>query len=157
VDLEPRIHIGSTGILGYEAIPWKKAPQRADKKDDAYMKLQLRVWLHVEGGDVQEAAASWDPVADSFFRLGPSVQFQLAFPALPGNRTLSLTAIYNYYAAISGPSDHPEYYRATLDYDLFKDPDLNHKVGMSASYERGGVGFTKQEVDTFMLGLSVLF
>jgi hypothetical protein len=156
MDFEPRFHYGNF-CVGYRANLWPKIPARADLKDDTFLEAQLRMWLHIEGGDVQDAGPAWTPVTGSFFRLGPTWQFTLAAPALPGHRTLSLTALYSYLAAISGPTDHPWYFRATLAYDLFRDVELNHKVGVAASYERGGLNFTQQEVDTFTLGLNVLF
>jgi hypothetical protein len=36
-------------------------------------------------------------------------------------------------------------------------PVLRQKILLTADYTRGGLDFTKQEVDTFTLGLSVLF
>jgi hypothetical protein len=157
VDLEPR-WMGNHLNLGYRTILWpKKSPALADGSDDAFLDAQLRVWAHLEGGEVQDVAASWLPSNESFFRVGPTVQFQLRAPALPGERTLSLTALYSYLAAVSGPSDHASYLQATLSYDLFRDKELNHKVSLNASYERGGLNLTKQDVDTFTLGLGVLF
>jgi hypothetical protein len=156
IDLEPRFRYGSLA-LGSKVNIWKKKPARADFKDNSFLEAQLRVWLHTEGGDLQGAAPGWTPVTGPFFRVGPTGQFTLAAPALPGHRTLSLTALYSYLAPISGPSDNAWYCRATLAYDLFRDVQLNHKVGVAASYERGGLNFTKQEVDTFTLGLNVLY
>jgi hypothetical protein len=156
VDFEPRFRYRNLA-LGYKVNVWKKKPARSDFKDNSFLEAQLRMWLHTEGGDVQNAAPGWTPLAGSFFRLGPTWQFTLAAPALPGHRTLSLTALYSYLVAISGPSEHSGYFRATLTYDLFRDVELNHKMGVTASYERGGLNFTKQEVDTFTVGLNVLY
>lgn len=155
-DFEPRFHVGEPG-LGYRTILWRKIPARADGSDISILEAQLRAWLHMEGGDIQDTGPAWTPVAESFFRLGPTVQFQLSMPALPGDRALSLTVLYSYLAAVSGPSDHPSYFRATLGYDLFRNVELNHKVSLSASYEQGGLNFSKQEVDTFTIGLGILF
>jgi hypothetical protein len=156
MDLEPRFRYGNLA-LGYKINVWKKKPARSDFKDNSFLEAQLRVWLHTEGGNVQDGAPGWTPLTGSFFRLGPTGQFTLAAPALPGHRMLSLTAVYSYLLPISGPSDHAGYFRATLAYDLFRDVELNHKVGIAASYERGGLNFTKQEVDTFTVGLNVLY
>lgn len=156
-DFEPRFHSGQKVALGYRMNLWPKIPARDDRNDDTILEAQIRVWLHMEGGDMQNAGPAWVSTADSFFRLGPTAQFTLSAPAFLGERRLSLTALYSYMAAISGPSDHPEYFRATLAYDLFRNVRLNHSVGMSLSYERGGLTFTKQEVDTLTFGLNVLF
>jgi hypothetical protein len=156
IDFEPR-WMGKDLNLGYRTRLWKKSPVLADGSDDALLDAQLRVWVHVEGGNVQDASASWLASDESFFRLGPTVQLQLRAPAMPGGRALSLTALYSYLAAISGPSEHASYLQTTLSYDLFRDKELNHKVSLNAGYEYGGLNFTKQDADTFTLGLGVLF
>jgi len=157
-DLEPRFHVGDHGFLGYQTSLWPKiAPVRRDGSDISLLDAQLRTWLHMEGGDVQDTGTGWSPVTGSFFRLGPTVQLQLSMPSLPGDRALSLTTLYSYLATVSGSNDRANYFRATLAYDLFRDLELNHKVSLSASYEKGGLNFTKQKVDTFTLGLGVLF
>ena len=156
-DLEPRFHYGKLA-LGYEMNLWPKAaPARSDRKDGSFLTAQLRGWLHTEGGDVQDTGQALAQTTGTFFRLGPATQFTLAAPDLPGYRTLSLTAFYSYLGAAVGPTNHRSYFRFTLAYDLFHDPELNHKVGIAASYERGGLGFTQQDVDSFTLGLNVLF
>lgn len=156
-DLEPRFQVGNPG-LGYRTILWRKeAPARADGTDISIVEGQLRTWFHMEGGDIQDTGAAWTPLKGSFFRLGPTVQLQLSMPSLPGDRALSLTALYSYLAAVSGPTDRSSYFRVTLAYDLFRNVDLNHKVSLSLSYEKGGLNLTKQEVDTLTLGLGVLF
>lgn len=157
-DFEPRLHLNEVGLLGYQTILWrKKAPVRADGNDISLLEGQLRTWLHMERGDIQNTGSAWTPFTGSFFRLGPTVQLQLVMPDLPGGRALSLTALYSHLAAISGPDDNSTYFRATLAYDLFRNVELNHKVSVSASFEKGGLNLTKQSVDTFTLGLGVLF
>lgn len=69
----------------------------------------------------------------------------------------SLTALYSHLVPVSGPDDNSTYFRATLAYDLFRNVELNHGVSVSASFEKGGLNLTKQSVDTFILGLGVLF
>jgi hypothetical protein len=155
-DFEPRFHYGNPA-LGYKINLWEKTPVRADYKDNTYLEGQLRLWLHTEGGHVQDAAASWVKTNDTFFRLGPTAQLSLTAPALPGQRSLSLTMLYSYFGAVSGPTDHSSYFRVTLSLDLLRNIELNHRVGITTSYERGGLNFTKQDVDTYTLGLSVLF
>lgn len=157
VDLEPRFHVGAPG-LGYRTILLEKeAPVRADGSDISILEGQLRTWLHMEGGDIEDTGPAWKAVKGSFFRLGPTVQLQLSMPSLPGDRALSLTAVYSYLASVEGSDDRSNYFRASLSYDLFRNVEFNHKVSLSASYEKGGLNFTKQKVDTFTLGLGVLF
>ncbi len=156
LDLEPR-WLGQKISLGYRTVLWRKVPSLPDATDDALFEAQLRLWLHAEGGDVLDAGAGWVASNDNFFRVGPSIQLQLRAPALPGGRALSLTVLYSYLGAITGPDDHPFHLQTALVYDLFRDKELNHKVSINATYERGGLDLTKQNVDSFTLGLGVLF
>jgi hypothetical protein len=155
-DIEPR-WLGGPLPVGYKKIILTKYPIKPDGSDISALECQLRVWLHMEGGDVQDAGPAWTTTQGTFFRLGPTVQFSLRVPALPGDRSLSLTTLFTYLPAISGSTSHDWFFRSTLSYDLFRDPELNHKVAITADYQRGGLTFTKQEVDQFTLGLSVLF
>ena len=156
VDIEPR-WLGKPFPLGYRKILLTKYPIKSDGSDISSLECQLRFWLHMEGGDVQDAGPAWTTAQGSFFRLGPTAQFSLKAPALPGDRTFSLTILYTYLPAISGSTSHDWFFRSTLAYDLFRDAELNHKIAITADYQRGGLTFTKQEVDQFTLGLSVLF
>ncbi len=156
IDIEPR-WLGGPLPVGYKKILLTKYPIKPDGSDISSLECQLRIWLHMEGGDVQDTESSWTTTQGSFFRLGPTVQFSLKAPALPGDRALSLTTLYTYVPAISGSTSHDWFFRSTLSYDLFRDPELNHKVAITADYQRGGLTFTKQEVDQFTLGLSALF
>ena len=105
MDLEPRWNIPFLR-LGYTHVwiqkPPTKDPQEAGPPDDVILATKLRVWLHTEGGDVQDNGSSWDPVTGSFFRIGPTVQFQITAPRVIFGKALSLTALYSYLAAISG-------------------------------------------------------
>lgn len=156
-DFEPRFHVGAPG-LGYRTILLgKEHAIRKDGSDISILEGQLRTWLHMEGGDIENTGPAWKTVTGSFFRLGPTVQLQLSMPSLPGDRALSLTAVYSYLATVSGSDDTNNYFRASLSYDLFRNVEFNHKVSLSASYEKGGLNFTKQKIDTFTVGLGVLF
>lgn len=156
IDIEPR-WLGGPLPVGYKKILLTKYPIKSDGSDISSLECQLRVWLHMEGGDVQDTGPAWTTTQGSFYRLGPTVQFSLKAPALPGDRALSLTALYAYLPAISGSTSHDWFFHSTVAYDLFRDIELNHKVSINADYQRGGLTFTKQEVDQFTLGLGVLF
>lgn len=155
VDIEPRLHY-KQGFLGYQTILWPKIPVKVDKSDVSFLNAQLRVWLHMEGGDVQDVGTSWAPVKGPFFRLGPTVELKLISPAMPG---FSLTTLYSYLSAVSGSTTRPSYFSTTLGYALFSDltAEYNHKITINTKYERGGLNFTKQQVDTLTIGLGVLF
>ena len=158
-DLEPRIRFTEKLSLGYNNVVIKSAPFQKDNSDNAWMAYQLRAWLHLEGGDVQDSGTSWDPTHGSFQRLGPSVQFQLNFPALGflGERAASLTAQYTHLSALSGSDLHDSYLKATASFDLLKNATPNHKVTFNVTYQKGGLSFTKQDVDLLTVGMGVLF
>jgi hypothetical protein len=162
VDLEPRWNIPFLR-LGYTQA-WiqkqpTKDPQGAGPIDDVILATKLRLWLHTEGGDVQDNGSSWDPVKGSFFRIGPTAQFQITMPRAIFGKALSLTALYSYLAAISGSDAHHSFLTISATYDLYKSdyPTENRKISLTAQYQKGGLNFTKEDVDTFTLGLGVLF
>ncbi len=156
VDIEPRF-IFPDFKLGFQQTIIPKVPLKADASDSVFLECQLRTWLHLEGGDAQDTGAAWTTAHGTFLRLGPSVQFSLRLPSLPGGRSASVTSVYNYLPDVIGSSSHRWYTRTTVAYDLFRDTELNHKVSITADYQRGGLTFTKAEVDQFTLGLGVLF
>ena len=156
IDLEPRFHHGNAGI-GYRSVLRKKNPRGEYTPTNSLLDAQFRVWGHLEGGEIQETGAAWSATGESFFRVGPTAQLTLAAPALSNGRTVSLTAVYSHLAAITGSNSHEDYFRASITYDLYRNLELNRKVGLTASYETGGLNFTKEEVDLFTVGLNVLF
>lgn len=94
---------------------------------------------------------------DSFFRVGPTVQLQLNFPKLAFGKSFSITSLYTYLPVVSGPTKHDYYFRLAGTWTLYEDPEINHKISISAEYQRGGLNFSKEEVDQFLVGFSVLF
>jgi len=162
IDLEPRWNIPFLR-LGYTHLWIQKAPTKdpseAGPIDDVVLATKLRVWLHMEGGDVQDNGASWNPVTGSFFRLGPTTQFQLTMPHAFLGKAFSLTLLYSYLNAISGSDAHHSYFTVSGTYDLYKSDFTgeNRKISLTAQYQKGGLNFTKEDVDTFTLGLGVLF
>lgn len=143
--------------LGYKKILLTKQPIKEDRSDWSRLEYTLRAWLHIEGGDIQDNGKSWDPAKGSFFRLGPTVQFQLNAPKLLVGRDASLTALYSYLPAVSGSDEHESYFKITGAYNLIKDEAVNHKVALTLQYEKGGLNFTKEDVDTVTIGLGVVF
>ncbi|MGA7124883.1 MAG: hypothetical protein WBZ19_01145 [Chthoniobacterales bacterium] len=155
-DIEPHWQ-NSFFPLGYEKVLLWKQPLKDDLSDNTLLNYQLRVWLHTEGGDVQDDGKTWDTVKGSFFRVGPTVQFQLNAPELILHRDFSITALYSYSPAISGSSRHDSLFTITATYNIVKDTELNHKISLNIQYQTGGLDITKQDVDQFTVGLGVLF
>jgi hypothetical protein len=145
--------------LGFTNTLVRKAALLDDQSDQSLVDYQLRVWLHMEGGDIQDIGKTWVAVPGSFFRLGPTVQLRLNLnPPLPiALRGLSMTAQYSYLPEIEGPKGHDSLLTFSAAFTLFEDKAAHEKISLSASYVKGGLTFTKQDVDTFTLGLSVLF
>jgi hypothetical protein len=155
-DLEPHWQNGYFP-LAYKKVLLRKQTIKDDRSDWSRLEYVLRTWVHVEGGDVQDNGKSWDPTKGAFFRVGPTVQLQLNAPRLLLGKDASLTALYSYLPAISGNDQHESYFKVSGAYDLVKDDVLNHKIAITLQYERGGLNFTKEDVDLFTIGLGVLF
>jgi hypothetical protein len=160
-DFEPSWLFNNSGTheclykIGYKNTILPKEPLLEDGSDQSRLDYQVRAWLHVEGGDIQDIGASFAPVRGSFFRLGPTAQLRVNFPTL--YKGFSVTAQYSYLFAIEGPIDHASLFSVSAALAILADTAQHEKVSLSASYIKGGLNFTKQDVDTFTLGLSVLF
>jgi hypothetical protein len=184
IDLEPHFRFNNGQGTDQRGMPYecpfkigftntivRKAALLDDLSDQSLVDYQLRGWLHMEGGDIQDVGKTWVAVAGSFFRLGPSVQFRLNL-----NRPLpfvfkgfSFTALYSYLPdiersksnslTVTGSGQHDSILKldATLAILADKTTNPNRKISLNANYTNGGLNFTKQDVDTFTLGLSVLF
>lgn len=141
--------------IGYRNTLLRKEPLLEDGSDQSRLDYQLRVWLHVEGGDIQDVGTSFAPVRGSFFRLGPTAQLRINFPTL--YKGFSVTAQYTYLPGIVGPADHASLFSINATLAILADKAQHEKVSLNAGYTNGGLDFTKQNVDTFTLGLSALF
>jgi hypothetical protein len=141
--------------IGYRNTLLPKEPLLKDSSDQSNLDYQLRVWLHVEGGDIQDIGTSFAPVRGSFFRLGPTAQLRINFPTF--YKGFSVTAQYSYLPTIEGPTEHESLFSVNATLAILADKAQHQKVSLNASYTKGGLNFTKQDVDTFTLGLSALF
>lgn len=116
-ELEPRILWPEGSIanryfkIGFRNIHWRKYPEKEDGSDQSLLDYQVRVWLHVEGGEVQHAAESWKSTEDSFFRLGPFAQLRVNMPQL--FKGFSLSALYAYLPQTDGPREHDSFFSAS--------------------------------------------
>ena len=156
IDLEPRIH-NKYFPLGYRKVWFRKAALNDDGKDISIFDTQLRAWLHMEGGTVQDTDGSWDQTKGSFFRIGPVAQIQMHYARGLLGQPVSLTARGGYLGSVSGSHARPYYYSVTLSQDLLKHSEKNRKIAINISYENGGLSFTKEPVDKLTIGLGVLF
>jgi hypothetical protein len=162
VELEPGVTwLGYNDILnkyfkiGYANILIPKKPEHADEVDQSILDYQFRIWMRAEGGDLEQAGTKWNVVQGSFERLGPSMQFRINAPTIW--KGVSFTALYSYLPAWDGPDNHNMLLKLDGTLTLSSDPVSRQKISLNADYTRGGLDFTKQDVNTFTLGLSLLF
>lgn len=157
LDLEPRsFALAKYRLsLGERNIVWPKKPVAKDGSDQSLLDYQLRVWLHMEGGDIQDVGKTWNAVKGNFFRLGPVVQLRINLPQL--YKGFSISGQLSDLPAIYGPSEHESLLKLSAALTLYKDKETGRKVSATAEYVNGGLDFTKQQVETFTLGLGVIF
>ena len=86
---------------------------------------------------------------------GRSAQVQVNAPTFWRGATLSGT--YTHFATRRGKKGNEELLKFTASLVLLNDTVANQKLSLTANYVDGGLDFTKQPVDTFSVGLSLLF
>jgi hypothetical protein len=143
--------------IGYKNILIPKIPVLEDQTDNSLLDYQLRVYLHVEGGDLQDTGGKWNVVTGSFLRLGPTLQLRINAPTLVFGHPLGITALYSYLPAISGTHEHESLLKLDLSIAIFEDLVTHQKITFTAGYTKGGLNFTKADVDLVTVGLGVLF
>jgi hypothetical protein len=157
LDIEPRSFALARYRLavGERNILWPKKPVSKDGSDQSLLDYQLRIWMHMEGGDIQDAGKTWNAVKGSFLRTGPVVQLRINLPQL--YRGFSITGQYSDILAIRGRDDHESLFKLAAALTIYKDKETGRKVSFTAEYQNGGLDFTKQQVETFTLGLGVIY
>jgi hypothetical protein len=148
--------------IGYKNILIPKTPALKDQSDNSLLDYQLRVYLHTEGGSLEDAGTTFNTVNGSFLRIGPEVQLRVNAPKLVFDRPLSFTGSYSYLPAITGTSQHDSLLTLNLTLGLLPvnppgDTSLQQKISLNLGYTEGGLDFTKQKVRQYTLGLSVLY
>jgi hypothetical protein len=143
--------------IGYKNILIPKVPELEDQTDNSLLDYQLRGYLHVEGGDLQRAGTKWSVVTGSFLRLGPALELRVNAPKLVLGHALGFTALYSYLPAISGTRDHESLLKLSGSLTLFQDLVTHQKISLGVDYTKGGLDFTKTDVDLLTVGVSVLF
>ena len=156
VDIEPRIKL-PLFPLGYRQVLIRKYPLKEDHSDNSLLDFQVRAYFHLEGGNAQHVDADWIARTEDFFRVGPVVGFDLHAPRLFLHQSATLSMRYLYLSAIQGDLDRQYLFDAQLTYNILDDPFTGHKVGLTAEYQKGILPFTAEKIDTFTVGLSVLF
>ncbi len=119
--------------------------------------FQVRTWLHLEGGDIQESGTSWNVVKGSFLRMGPEVRGQITIPAL---NDLSISAEYDYLPTVSGPAGQNYFYKLNGSLPLIPvtaGTSSKPPISLSVDYSKGGLILSKQPVDLLTVGISLLY
>jgi hypothetical protein len=141
--------------IGYKNILLKKKPDSVEQTDQSMLDYQIRGWLHLEGGDLERVGSQWTAVKGSFERMGPELQLRINAPTLFSG--VSFTAAYSYLPSLQGPKGRDSLVKLDLTFPFYTDAELQQKVSLNFDYTRGNLDFTKQDVDTFTVGLSVLY
>jgi hypothetical protein len=141
--------------IGYRNVLIPKVPRSDDWSDNSLVDWQVRTWLQLEGGHLQRNGAKWDTVDGSFFRLGPTVQGTLNFPALV--RGFSINGQYSYMGTVDGPSGRNNLWKVGGALTLYENKTLHQKVSLTADYTKGSLLLSKQPVDVVNVGIGVVF
>lgn len=146
--------------LGYRTVLLPKQPENVEQTDYSRLDLQLRGWWQLEGGKIQRVGAKWNAVEGEFLRHGPAAQLRINAPTL--FRGVSLTGTYSHFTTKKGLNTHDDLLKLSLSFTLLQEVSVNPivpspKISLTADYLQGGLDFTKQEVETTTVGLSLLF
>ncbi len=155
LELEPRWRLAGFPI-GYRQILIRKAPLLEDGTDMSALEYKLRFWLRAEGGDVQRSEETWETTEGRFLRLGPALELAVTAPYFLFHKDLSITVLYSHLEALRGVEEHESFFKATASLELYKNA-LGHRISLNADYQNGGLDFTKEQVESFTIGLGVVF
>ena len=65
---------------------------------------------------------------------------------------------YGYVPRVSGVDPgHDSYLKTSVEWNLLKGKSDSQKLSLKAQYEKGGLELTKQQVETFTVGLGITF
>lgn len=165
-DIEPRL-AGKAGnerwALGFKASLSPHMPDTEHPNDTSNFLYQLRVFGHGEYGRVRDTGGNPDLLVGQFLRFGPVAK--LEFQPCMVSRKIGLDAQaltfqvgYGYVPSLSGRDPgHDGHLEAGLEWALLKREAQNQKVSLKLLYEKGGLELTKEEVETFTIGLGITF
>ncbi|MDQ6765809.1 MAG: hypothetical protein M3Z22_06900 [Verrucomicrobiota bacterium] len=152
-DLEPQIFSSDRVALGYVG---ELLPDANDKPGDPnHLGYQLRTWLHGEFGSAPDEPGAIRAAPGDFARVGPVVQLRILAPRILQGLTLS--AGYHYVPAFEGPAEHDSLFRAGVELAISKKQENRPQISLKISYTRGGLDLTRQDVETLLIGLGVLY
>jgi hypothetical protein len=148
---DSRFGIGSTYSLHEVSDPESPTGTRTNL---AYL---LRAYLHGEYGETTDPGDKIGVSTETFFRVGPRFELRLD-PLFTDHFAVGFA--YQQFHSITGTSAHRRHllmeaeYRFTTERDQEKNPSIPI-ISLKATYERGGIDLTKEDVRTFFVGLGV--
>jgi hypothetical protein len=157
-ELEPTYSDSRVFGLGriVRLIPFGRVSDPA--KEKTILAYQLRLLLHGQYGDVVDAGKIGIPARD-FFRLGPKLQLRLDPLFL---KQLICTVGYEYLANASGFTKNHDQLTIAPEFVLNKPNDdattLDAPlISLKATYQEGSLDLTTQRVQTFLVGLGIIY
>ena len=160
-DVEPQIFYGPNWALGYLFNPFVGEQSAIDPN---LAHFQVRAWMHGEYGTVESSSKQVGLARDRFFRVGPILALKIEVPKFPViGKQFSLNVEYHYLPTLSGSGDHDSLLKIGGELTLIDGKEGKEgkeggpRITLKADYTKGGLDLTKQDVDTFTLGLGVLF
>jgi len=158
-DIEPQFFFAPRWAIGYKQTILRRnreglTPGTEDYYDNALVAYQLRLRIHGDYGEVKDAGDIAGLARESFFRMGPVVEFKLS-PFF--SKRISLSASYSYLPALMGPDDHNTLFTASGEWRLVHDEENHRTISLKLTYTKGGIEVTQQKVDTVNLGLGATF
>jgi len=164
IDIEPAVRLADYFPnldwpigLGFPQNLWPRVPMRKDGSDNSYLTYQLRAWMHIEGGYLQNSPTGWDTSDGSFFRLGPKLQLTLTAPLV--YKGISVTAMYSYLPTTNRyfENSRNSLFDLSAAFILWADPGTGANVALKMQLIYGGLDLTKQNERTFLVGLSLAY
>lgn len=151
-ELEPFAFVRPRVAFGYKQ-PLLLKPTK-DGGTEALVAYQWRNFIHFEAGSVNNPGDIPGLLEDDFVRLGPVTILTLD-PFF--HKSFSLNIGYRYFFGVTDFLEDRGRFEAGLQYTLFKDETTGRRATLSLEYIDGGLDLTQQEVETFTVGLGILF
>lgn len=113
------------------------------------LRYRFRQYVHLEGGTVESPLPT--SLDSDFLRLGGAAGLDILIPV--GEREITLSADFRYYADLLSNDDDHDNFRAAATIPLDR---LGHFI-LQVAYEQGQIALTQQEVDLLTIGFGVRF
>lgn len=166
IEVEPSLSVFTTDKennrhdllrLGKEQIIIPRVTYDPSGSDGFYLKMQVRVWGHIEGGEVSKSAAGWAQTNGSFLRLGPMGQLTLVSPGFSIFKSSSVTTTLGYLGTVYGSSDFDFYFNLNGALAFYEEKETGRKISLVVQYTNGSLMLTGDSVNLLTLGLGIVY